>query len=246
MRRQAELRRAAEEKERQLLERAEKLKADHGQEIAGRVENQHGIDDTKVRDATVDIVVRKMAERKVDPKRLTPRAIEESAGEALAKEDAKAREEAKLEAAKVRQAELLAQEKAREDAARAVQEKERQARRNEPVPGAVERFNATLAESRAKHGEANVASIERAANSPGQRPNYTRYEGMQQEQTAMGSQSGASTSKQSEGKASQGEISDAKAERLSKLEATFKAAGERTTANQKGRTTGGNNGRSGP
>jgi hypothetical protein len=241
-RRQAELRRAAEEKERQILERAVKFKEEHGQDVARRVQFVHEIGDAPAVTAAVDVIARDVAEGKRDPKRLSSGNIEEAIGKAQAAKDAEARADEKLEAEKVRQADLAAQEKAREQAARAAQEAAARARQAEPIPGAVERFNATLAQSKANQAQVHAANIDHIANSPGQRPNYTRFEDMKREQEAAVSRSSPSASRQSEGNASQGEISDAKAARLSKLEATFKAADERAASNQQGRTTGGKGG----
>lgn len=100
------------------------------------------------------------------------------------------------------------QRETREQAARDAQNVAAQeARRNEPIPGTMQRFNAILLERKA---QTNAAGIERATELSQTRPSYARYDVMKSAQ-AQASDKWPGRSE------SRGEISDAKAERLARM-----------------------------
>jgi hypothetical protein len=103
-----------------------------------------------------------------------------------------------------------------------------EAARREPIPGAVERFNATLAQSQSDRVQAQLDTLERLSSSPNRKPNYTRFEGMKREESQKFL-----------------EVSENKVERLAKLDAAFARTDEKQNMNQHGRPNGGNGGKGG-
>lgn len=241
-RHQSELRRAAAEEERRITEKAAKIKAKYGQEIGQRIQYQHDITDEPIRNTTVDVLTRDVAENKIGIEDLRARHFEEAIGKAQVIEATKAQEQEKRESEKLRQQEGEKEQHAQQER-EAQQVAALDAARQEPAAGPAERFSATLAQSEAnRRQQTHAASMERLANTASRRPNYTRFEDMKREQASNEVGNSLSSYKSAEPSSPRGEISDAKAERLSKLEATISQSNERASGNQAARTTEGKGG----
>ena len=244
-RRQAEFHRANEDKKQKIAERQAQIKAAHGEQLRQRVSDS-GFDEDDIQKAAVDILARGMAEHKLDLEQVRTYQVEEAIGKAqagLATENARKAEllaQQTLKEQAERDAEKSRQEQA-EKQAREAQERDAQklAARSEPIPGSVQRFDAAITEKKAQR---NAADFDRLAEQSRNRPNYARHEELKRAQESSAANSGKALDKDAEQSAPRGEISEAKAERLAKLDNMYKSANERANSIQTGRDTGGRGG----
>ncbi len=140
---------------------------------------------------------------------------------------------ARREAEQLRQQEI--EKQTREQREREAQKAAvREIARNEPIPGSVRRFETAITEKKA---ERNAADFERLEKGIGDRPNFARHDELKHVHESV-----APADKGSEHSTPRGEISDAKAERLAKLDNMHQSANERAKSIQTGRDTSGRGG----
>jgi hypothetical protein len=218
--------RAREEQQRQQDQRQARIQEEHGARIAKDIESRidTSLDGSEqVRDLAAALVAQELAKRSItfeqvsgpDRGRLYDQVIHDAhiATEAQRKHQ----EASEREAEKARAVELEKQQQleAREQKEREAGELEkREAAKREPVPNAMQRFNALLAERKA---QTNAAAIDRAGQLADNRPSFARHDVLNRPQEPSIAKASSSSEKDAERPTPRGEITDAKAERFARM-----------------------------
>jgi len=208
-RQQAELRRAGDEKKREIAERAAQISALDGEKLKQQLDIKL-IDDAQVRNSAIDEMAKGLAARGAQPGNFDWRDHRDIADEAIGKaqnqvaEEAKRRQAQKKELADhLRQEEQTKQAREQEES-QAKQLAAQESRRDEPIPGSVQRFDGAIAESKTqKNALENAEGIERAAKLSVDRPDSARHsalKGSQEPSMAGGASSPENSSKKAKRK----------------------------------------------
>lgn len=130
---------------------------------------------------------------------------------------------AKAEEQKAALAQQIEKQQRQEQEKQAREQKEREAKelaareaaKREPVPGAMQRFNALLEESKAqREAQTHAANIERAGQFADNRPNYARHDALKNPQEPSVAKGSSPLEKGAESQTPRDEGRDAKAEQL--------------------------------
>lgn len=133
---------------------------------------------------------------------------------------------AKAEEQKAARAHEIEKQQRQEQEKQAREQKEREAKelaareaaKREPVPGAMQRFNALLEESKAqREAQTHAANIERAGQLADNRPNYARHDALKNPQEPSVAKGSSPFEKGAESPTPRGEGQDAKAEQLMRV-----------------------------